>query len=160
MGILLRFRRKKIGVICDIEQMFHAFYVYPPHRRLMRFVRYKDNDKENEVIDYKMTVHIFGNTSSPAVATFGLRRTADEGKEKFSDTASRFVHEDFYLDDGITSCDTVDETLHLITNTRVMLRKANLRLHQIASNSLDVLKSLSQQDKVENLRNLDPSCDP
>ena len=160
LGILLRFRSKKIGVICDIEQMFHAFYVYPPHRDLMRFVWYRDNDKENEVIDYKMSVHVFGNTSSPAVATFGLRKTADEGKDQFGDAANKFVHEDFYVDDGITSCDTADETLSLIANTRNMLRTANLRLHRIASNSPAVMKSLPQQDKVENLRNLDPSRDP
>ena len=160
LGILIRFRRKKIGVICDIEQMFHAFYVYPPHQDLMRFVWYRDNDKANEIIDYKMTVHIFGNTSSPAVATFGLRKTADEGKEEFGDAANKFVHDDFYVDDGITSCDSVDETLHLVTNTRDMLRTANLRLHKIASNSSKVMKLLPQQDKVENLRDLDPSRDP
>ncbi|CAB3980759.1 Hypothetical predicted protein [Paramuricea clavata] len=146
--------------MCDIEQMFHASYVYPPHRDLMRFLWYKDNDKENEIVDYKMTVHIFGNTSSPAVATFGLRRTADEGKEEFGDAANKFVLDDFYVDDGITSCDTVGETLQLIKNTRDMLHTANLRLHKIASNSPEVMKLLSPQDKVENLRNLDPSHDP
>ncbi|CAB4034230.1 Hypothetical predicted protein, partial [Paramuricea clavata] len=88
---------------------------------LMRFLWYKDNDKENEIVDYKMTVHIFGNTSSPA-------RTS--------------------------------ETLQLIKNTRDMLHTANLRLHKIASNSPEVMKLLSPQDKVENLRNLDPSHDP
>ena len=64
------------------------------------------------------------------------------------------------MDDGITPCDTVDETLQLIKNTRDMLRIANLRLHKIASNSPEVMKLLSPQDKVENLRNLDPSHDP
>ncbi len=126
----------------------------------MRFVWYRDNDKANGIIDYKMTVHIFGNTSSPAVATFGLRKTADEGKEEFGDAANKFVHDDFYVDDGITSCDSVDETLHLVTNTRDMLRTANLRLHKITSNSSKVMKLLPQQDKVENLCDLDPSRDP
>ncbi|CAB3993987.1 Hypothetical predicted protein [Paramuricea clavata] len=160
LGILIRFRRKEIGVMCDIEQLFHAFYVYPLHRDLMRFLWYKDNDQENEIVDYKMTVHIFGNTSSPAVATFGLRRTADEGKEEFGDAANKFVLDDFYVDDGIISCDTVGETLQLITITRDMLHTVNLRLHKIASNSPEVMKLLSPQDKVENPRNLDPSYDP
>ena len=117
LGILIRFRTKEIGVTCDIDQMFHAFYVYPPHRDLMRFLWFKNNDKENGIVDYKMTVHIFGNTSSPAVAKFGLRRTADEGKEGFGDAANKFVFDDFYVDDGITYCDTVGETLQLIKNT-------------------------------------------
>ena len=83
----------------------------------MRFLWSKNNDKENGIVDYKMTVHIFGNTSSPAVAKFGLRRTADEGKEEFGDAANKFVFDDFYVDDGITYCDTVGETLQLIKNT-------------------------------------------
>ena len=131
-----------------------------PHQDVIRLVWYKDNDKENKVIDYKMTVHNFGNTLSPGVATFGLRKTADKEKEKFNDTASRFVHKHFYVDDRITSCETLDKTLHLITNSPDTLCTANLHLHQIASNFSEVMKLLPQQDKVENLHNLDPSCNP
>ena len=97
-----------------------------------------------------MTVHIFGNTSSPAVATFGLQKTADEEKEEFGDAPNKFIHDDFYLDDEITSCDS----------TQDMLRTANLSLHKNASNSLEVMKLLPHQDKVENLCDLNPSRDP
>ena len=48
-----------------------------------------------------MTVHLFSNTSSPAVATFGSRKTAKEGEE-FRQAARNFVVQDFYVDDGLT----------------------------------------------------------
>ena len=64
-GILVRFRRNAVGVMCDIEQMFHNFHVHPPHRDLLRFLWFADNDKEKDVIVYQMVVHLFGNTSSP-----------------------------------------------------------------------------------------------
>ncbi len=31
-GVLVRFRRERVGVMCDIEQMFYSFYVNPEHR--------------------------------------------------------------------------------------------------------------------------------
>jgi hypothetical protein len=45
-GILIRFRRNAVGVMCDIEQMFHNFHVHPSHRDLLRFLWFADNDKE------------------------------------------------------------------------------------------------------------------
>ena len=43
-GILIRFRQEAVGVICDIEQMFHCFYVNPEHRDVLRFLWFKNND--------------------------------------------------------------------------------------------------------------------
>ncbi|CAB4027867.1 Hypothetical predicted protein, partial [Paramuricea clavata] len=153
-GILVRFRRNAVGVMCDIEQMFHNFHVHPPHRDLLRFLWFADNDKEKDIIVYQMVVHLFGNTSSPAVATFGLRKTAEEGEKEFGQDAKDFVVEDFYVDDGLTSRDTAEGTVSLIKNTQAMLATANLRLHKIASNSVEVMKSFPDQDRVESLKDL------
>ena len=81
LGILLRFRQYPIAVTADIEQMFYRFSVPEKHRDYLRFMWYRDNDPSNELIEYRMTRHVFGNSPSPAVATFGLRKcvaTADE----------------------------------------------------------------------------------
>ena len=78
LGVLIRFRRERIGVMCDIEQMFYSFYVNPEHRDYLRFLWFQDNPQK-PVIEYRMNVHLFGNGPSPAVATFGLRKTALEG---------------------------------------------------------------------------------
>jgi hypothetical protein len=51
-GILVRFRRNAVGVMSDIEQMFQNFHVHPPHRDLLRFLWFADNDKEKYVIVY------------------------------------------------------------------------------------------------------------
>ena len=106
-GILVRFRKKAFGVMCDIEQMFHNFHVYPSHRDLLWFT---NNDKEKEVIVYQMVVHLFVNTSSPAVAMFGLRKMAEKGEKEFGQDAKEFVVEDFYIDDGLNSRDTAEGT--------------------------------------------------
>ncbi len=160
LGVLIRFRRNNVGIICDIEQMFHNFYVNLAHRDLLRFLWFENNDKTKKIIEYQMTVHLFGNASSPSVAMFGLRKTADDGEEEFGHAAKEFVKNDFYVDDGLTSCSTSEEAIHLVKNTQSMLATANLRLHKIASNSIAVMKAIPLQDRADNLQNLDFQRDP
>ena len=74
----------------------------------------------------QMTVHLFGNGSSPAVATFGMRKTADHGEEKFGTETKEFVHRDFYVDDSLTSRATEPEVTDLVKNAQAMLATANL----------------------------------
>ncbi|KAK3749993.1 hypothetical protein QZH41_000413 [Actinostola sp. cb2023] len=81
LGVLVRFRKDTTAVMCDIEQMFHSFHVNTTHRDYLRFLWFKDNTPGNLIIEYRMNVHLFGNGPSPAVATFGLRKTATDGEE-------------------------------------------------------------------------------
>ena len=45
IGALMCFRKENIAVMCDIEQMFHSFYVDPPHRDFLRFLWFEGNDR-------------------------------------------------------------------------------------------------------------------
>ena len=156
----MRFRQETVGVARDIEQMFHCFYVDPKDRDVLRFFWFKDNNPNEEIVEYHMTVHLFGNTSSPAVATFGLRKTAVDGEEKFGESAKKFVCNDFYVDDGLTSRRTVEEVIHLIKTTQTMLSTANIRLHKVASNSVQVITAFAKQGRDTKLKELNLSSDP
>ena len=68
LGVLLRFCQNPVAMVADIKQMFHSFKVREGHRDLLRFLWYKNNDPNGEITEYRMKVHIFGNTSFPAVA--------------------------------------------------------------------------------------------
>ena len=140
--------------------MFHGFYVNEEHRDLLRFLWFKDNDPANPIIAYQMTVHLFGNKSSPAVAMYGLQKTALEQEANFGPEARKFVAEDFYVDDGLTSCQSLEEATELIQNTQAMLKTANLRVHKIASNSLALMSKIPSQDRADNLKDLDFQEDP
>ena len=102
-----------------------------------------------------MTVHLFGNVSSPAIATFGLRRTAEEGEAEFSQAAKDFVHNDFYVDDGLTSQPTENEVISLVKSTQAMLATAQLRLHKIISNSVIVVEAFLKEDRGKGVQDLD-----
>ena len=142
LGVLVRFRQENVALTCDIEQMFHSFRVNPEHRNFLRFLWFKDN------------------VSSPAVATFGMRRTAEDGEEKFGLDAKEFVCNDFYVDDGLTSRPTDQETVELLRNTQAMLATARLRLHKVVSNSKPVMEATPAEDRGKNVRDIDFQHEP
>ena len=155
LGVLIRFRRETKAVMCDIEQMFHSFHVDPNHRDFLRFLWFEDNKPGKPITEYRMNVHLFGNGPSPAVATFGLRKTAADGEEEFGEEAMKFVHRNFYVDDGLASLPTAKQAIALVTETQAMLRKANLRLHKIVSNSIEVMEAFPVEDRGKGVRDLD-----
>ncbi|XP_068250242.1 uncharacterized protein [Palaemon carinicauda] len=107
-----------------------------------------------------MRVHVFGNSTSPAVATLGLRKTAQASGKDFGNRVTQFVSRNFYADDGLTSCTTKEEAINLIKDTQKALAMyGNLRLHKIASNSEEVMKAFPANDLASNLKDLDLEAD-
>ena len=81
VGVLMRFRKNAVAITSDVEQMFYQFRVTENHRDYISFFRYQDNDFSKPLIEYRMTSHVFGNTPSPAVATYGLRQAVAKSDE-------------------------------------------------------------------------------
>ncbi|XP_041417427.1 uncharacterized protein LOC121393319 [Xenopus laevis] len=159
VGVLMRFRREPVAITADIQQMFHCFIVREDHRNFLRFLWHRNNDINSEVMEYRMKVHVFGNSPSPAVATYGLRRTACEGKCEYGADAQHFVERDFYVDDGLKSLPTDQEAIDLLRRTQCMLSEANLRLHKIASNSTAVMKAFHSDDHATEFKDLNLGTD-
>ena len=160
LGVLIRFRQDPIAIVANIEQMFHSFKVKKEHRDFLRFLWYKNNDPTAEIIEYRMKVHIFGNTSSPAVANHGLRKTAEVEESKFGSDAKAFVDRNFYVDDGLHSAPNTEKATDLLRRTQSMLATANLRLHKIASSHAEVMEAFPPEDHACGLHNLDFSKGP
>ncbi|XP_013421679.1 uncharacterized protein LOC106181750 isoform X2 [Lingula anatina] len=152
LGVLLRFRRNKVAITTDIHQMFYSFRVNEEHRNFLRFFWFRNNDPREDMIEYRMRVHVFGNTPSPAVATYGLRKAVEDAE----DDVRNFVHRDFYVDDGLASCPTESEAISLVKRTQATLQNnAKIKLHKIASNSPAVMKAFKAEDLDKSLRSID-----
>ena len=107
--------------------MFYCFLVEETHRDFLRFFWYESNDPSRPLTEYRMAVHVFGNTPSLSVATYGLRKTVENAEPE----KKRFVENDFYVDDGFTSCVTSEEAIRLIGMTQQALKTANIKLQKI-----------------------------
>ena len=154
VGVLTRFRQDRIAISCDIAKMFHQFKVSKSHRDYLRFLWFHP-EQNDRVAEYRMTVHVFGATSSPGCAKFGLLQLASD-HEHTSPSAAAFLKNNFYVDDGLVSCATADEAIQLLEETRGVCAKGNLRLHKLLSNSLEVLESFPREEWSPNLKKI--SC--
>ena len=158
IGVLIRSWREDVAAMCDVEQMFHSFHVTPEHRDFLRFLWFKNNDLSKPITEFRMTVHLFGNGPSPAVATYGLKRMVDDGKEH-NPGVKEFVQRNLYVDDGLVLKPTAEEVVTLIKNTQATLTTANLRLHKVVSNCVSLMKAFPTVDLAKDIRSLDLTQD-
>ena len=79
--------------------------------------------------DHRMKVHLFGATSLPGCANYGLKQIAEDSEED-SPEAAYFIRKNVYVDDGLTSVDSVKSAKKLIKEARDMCAKGNLRLNK------------------------------
>ncbi|XP_056409269.1 uncharacterized protein LOC130324954 [Hyla sarda] len=154
LGVLIRFRKELVAVTADVQQMFYCFLVREDHRDYLRFLWYADNDFNKEITEYRMKVHVFGNSPSPAVAIYNLRRAAQQG-ERHGQEATQFVMKNFYVDDGLASFSSNEEAINVLKSTREMLAESNIRLNKVASNSNRVMEAFPMEDRAKDLKDMD-----
>ena len=94
-----------------------------------------------------MKVHLFGATSSPGCASYGLKYIASQEKEAYP-SAARFITHDFYVDDGLASVESAEQTKHLIRGAREICKKGSLRLHKFIANDREVLESAPESERA------------
>ncbi|XP_053388583.1 uncharacterized protein LOC128551695 [Mercenaria mercenaria] len=155
VGVLCRFRKEPVALMCDVEKMFHQFKVCKAHRDYLRFLWWEDDDFERFPTEFRMTVHLFGATSSPGCANFGMKKMASDNEEQFGSNIADFIRHDFYVDDGLRSVSSVPEAVNLVKKSTELCSKAGLRLHKFVSNSKVVIQSLPSEARAKDLKNVD-----
>lgn len=65
LGVICRFRKESKAIMCGVEQIFYQFKVNKEHRDYLRFLWWDGEDYSKEQVEYRMTVRLFGATSSP-----------------------------------------------------------------------------------------------
>ncbi|XP_062583176.1 uncharacterized protein LOC134244932 [Saccostrea cucullata] len=154
LGVLLRFRQEPVAIVADIEQMFYCFKVNEEHRNYLRFLWHEGNEFHEPLVEFRMCVHVFGNTASPAIATYGLRFAVNQSQ--LGADVSNFVCKDFYVDDGLKSLPTIEQAIDLLQRTQKALKnEGNLRLHKIASNREEVMQAFPPEDLSKDLKDLE-----
>ena len=144
--VLLRFREKPVGFGADIKSMFNNFLVPPNQRNMLRFFWFEDNVPGNRIVPYWALSHVFGCTSSPAVASFGLKYCAAQLPDDSANTRA-YIESSFYVDDGFSSCDEVQEAVTILQETTDLLARFNMKLHKIVSNSVGVMEHFPSSAK-------------
>ena len=126
--VLTRFRRYPIALIGDIRAMFHSVKVDPRDQSALRFLWWEDDDISKPPKVYQLTVHCFGLTSSPSVAGFALRRTADENLAGSTPDAVQAVKRNIYVDDLLKSVPNSQSAVALAHDVISLLEGGGLSL--------------------------------
>ena len=159
LGVLMRYRKEAIAFSADIEQMFYSFLVREEDRNFLRFFWFQDNDLSKDIVEFRMKVHVFGNSPSPSVAIYGLHQSVLDSELCTDSDVRHFVMRNFYVDDGLTSLPTVEAAVSLLKKTQDTLAKSNLRLHKIAANNKEVMEAFPPEDRATDLKDLDLDAD-
>ena len=95
LGVLLRFRQEQVAVVSDVECMFYQVKVAPEDRDCLRFFWWPGGNINLEPVLYRMTVHLFGATSSPSCANYALHQTVEDNREYFDPSICQAVERNF-----------------------------------------------------------------
>ena len=147
-GVLSRFGEGEVVFMADIESTFHHFQVAPEHHDYLCFFWFQGNDPSNPLIEYCATVHIFGNSQSPAVANYGLGRVAMMGVSRYSQETHDFIQNNFYVDDGLGSDPTPQAAIEVLSSAKIQLAKHNIHLHEIIPIIQMSLKPSQSQESI------------
>ncbi|XP_072020402.1 uncharacterized protein [Amphiura filiformis] len=136
VGVLTRFREHPVGVVADIKAMYHQVRVPEPDRDLDECALVRRN-------------------SSPSCANLALRKTADDGKEKYSEEVCNTVLSNFYVDDYLKSIESESKAIQLVSDLTSLCKDGGFKLTKWLSNSREVLQSVPEDDRAETTKTLD-----
>ena len=154
-GVLYRFRRKPVAIMCEIESMFYQVKVPEEGRDLLCFLWWDEGDTSKEPKEYRMTVHLFGAASSPGCSNFALKTTADDNERSLGSAPAEFVRHDFYVDDRLKSLTSVEEAVNLVNSVKEMCNRGGFNLQKFTSNSKEVIRPIPALDRAEDLKSMD-----
>lgn len=107
----------------QISRCFKYLLMIEDHRNFIRYLQYRNNDPDSELVDYRMRVHVFGNRSSPAIAGYGLRRTAEDAESTLCD---RFCKWRADIEGVIEFLEHNEHILHKIASNEYLAKNVNM----------------------------------
>ena len=137
----------------DIEAMFHQVKVSKDQCSFLKFLWWDDSDPDKEIIDYEMTAHVFGGTSSPSCSDFGLRRTAKDNEQQYGKEITQILEISFYADNLLKSFPTVNQAVNAIKQLQELCSRGGFNLTKFISNKEEVINSVPDDKRKSIVRN-------
>ena len=150
-GVLLRWREWHFRLCSDVKAMFSQIKMSPQDTPSLRFL-WRGDRREGPFDVYESPVLIFGAKSSPSIAGYCFRRTADEFA---SPEVASLMKRDTYVDDVITGANEEHAAVELARDIATALRGGGFELSEWTSNSAQI-KSHLEAEKVQRLQ-LEPA---
>ena len=156
VDVLLRFRLHRVALIADVSRMYRAIALTPTDRDLHRFVW--RNSPDVPLKDFRMTRVTFGVSASSFMANMSVRQNAQDHALVYP-LAAKVVEDSFYVDDGLTGADSIEEAIELHAQLQTLFDKGGFLLRKWNSSEFAVLQhiepELQDQQSIRNISDHD-----
>lgn len=144
--IIIRWRMHPICLSADIVKMYRQVAVAEEDADFQRLVWREDPESETE--EYKLVRVTFGTAPAPYLAVKTLQQIAvDEGME--CPEVAEKVKSDFYVDDLLSGCQTVEEGKKIFNDMTNLLSKGGFELQKWVTNDKDLAAIVMDQQEIQ-----------
>ena len=150
IGIIFRFREKKIALTADVEAMFLQVKVPLADCKVLRFLWRENNTDPISVYEYGR--HIFGAKRSPTCVNYGLQQVGRDSGDDI-EMVAKLINRIFYMDNVVKSVASEEEAVEVYKCLRKSLADGGLQLTKWICNSEKVMGRISPEDRSSALSN-------
>ncbi|CAM1298626.1 Uncharacterised protein r2_g835 [Pycnogonum litorale] len=133
-GLLLRFRKQRIGLVADIEKAFSQVGLQETDRDVTRFLWLKDLKKSftgDNVQAFRFCRIPFGLNSSPFLLAVTLKTHLQKKDTDFA----RKILRNIYVDNIISGCSTVEEACQFYEESKGIFKEISMNVREWNTNS-------------------------
>lgn len=135
--ILMRWRSHKICIAADIIKMYRMVRVAQEDTEFQRILwRFSENEP---IKHYKLLRLTFGTACAPYLAVKSLQRLAEHEQSNYT-IAANITKKDFYMDDLLTGCESIDEAMNIYNDMTKLMNLGGFALQKWSSNNETLLK--------------------
>ena len=145
LGIVIRFRERTVVLMGDIKKMYHSVKICQLDQHTHRFL-WRDME-ERSPDTYVMTSVSFGDKPAGAIATRALHKTAEMKKNELPE-AAKVVLTDSYVDDIITSTQTVEQAKKLSVEIDQILELGGFKIKRWIIGRKVVEKNMEDKEEM------------
>ena len=128
---LVKFRIHRVGLVADIEKVFHQTMIEESDRNLLRFLCFKNvKDEQSEIVQYRFRRLVFGLTSSLAILNAVIEKHLSCYWE-----SEQVLAESFYVDSFVGGANDVEGSYNVFQISRKVMKEGRFNLRKWHTNN-------------------------
>lgn len=139
--LILKWRQYEFAFTADIEKMFRQILLHQDDQLYHQIVW---RDSPNEILrNYQLATVTYGTKAAPFLAMMTLKQLAsDEGHKYTSSKAVKVLEDDFFMDDLLSGCHSLQAAKELQSDLITLLKSGGFNLRKWNSNKLSLLEGV------------------
>ncbi|XP_046577994.1 uncharacterized protein LOC124285766 [Haliotis rubra] len=154
-GVLIKFRQGPVAIIGGVEAMYYQVNVHKEDKDFQRFYWWNNSDYNQKPEVYRMRVHLFGTVSSSSCASYALRKTAEDNRDRFESDIANMISDNFYVDDCLSSTESDASAIEQVKGITDLCSQGGFHIAKWVSNSRKVIESIQEENRSSHIKSLD-----